>query len=68
MTGRDWSYTDLVREHGEDKALAMLWHMKGYGKASSDIKSFGNKPRDPDERCIVCDTLIVGNTRCPKCR
>lgn len=56
-----WSYTDLKRKHGEDKALEMLATMTGFGQ----YKPVKDVPRERSAGvCILCGVPLSVNKRC----
>lgn len=56
-----WSYSQLVKDHGEERALELLATMKGYGEFRLPVK----KPAQTDSnRCILCGEMLSSKRRC----
>ena len=55
MTSKSWSYSQLVKEYGEDVALEMLAGMTGYGDFGRMIET-QPKPEPPSigTHCPLC--------------
>lgn len=51
-----WSFSALVREHGEDRAFELLAEQKGYGDFGPIIDQTDNRNASniPD-RCPICN-------------
>lgn len=48
-----WSYSALVKEHGEEKALLLLYEQTGFGQFGGPVKTDTRKYELPD-RCPLC--------------
>lgn len=57
-----WSYTELKRKHGEEKALEMLAGMTGYGEAGGPIMT--RRPVKESDRCPFCNEPWSSKKRC----
>ena len=65
----EWSFRDLEREHGTEAALAMLPHMKGYGKFGKQMAEYWNsynpsKSRVDVDLCPLCDQPLTSARGC----
>lgn len=67
MSNRDWSYSQLRRQYGEDEALKRLATMKGYGQygnndATHDRIDGLTQPRK--DGCIICGGSLSNHKGC----
>lgn len=57
-----WSFSELKRQHGEERALEMLASMKGFGEFGGPVKS-EPKPVLTDN-CPFCGEKWSSKRRC----
>lgn len=56
-----WSYSQLVRDHGEERALELLASMTGYGEFRLPVKKPGQKESNC---CILCGEPLSSKKMC----
>ena len=58
-----WSFSQLVKEHGEERALELLYTQKGYGEFEGPYHK-PPQPKAESNTCPLCGLPLSSRKRC----